>query len=244
MSHEEIAEPLGAYALDAVDGDERAMVERHLALCPRCRAELQEHREVAGLLGHAGGDAPEAVWPRIAEALEGAPPRMRLAAVDGSRAQRPSQSTTRYLMTAAAAVAAGLVAVVGLQAYQQDRLMGQVQAALHDPLRPVLQTALDEPASRPLELRSADGRLAVGGAVTQEGVGYMRLSELPPLESDRTYQLWGAAGGRLVSLGVLGRDPGVISFPADPYSSFAITAEPGPGAVAPTGPPVASGGVL
>ena len=51
ISHEEASELLGAYALHAVDGDEVTEVEEHLDTCPRCRAELDGLREVAGALG-------------------------------------------------------------------------------------------------------------------------------------------------------------------------------------------------
>ena len=58
MTHAEIAELLGAYALDAVSPDEAAEIEEHLAECPRCRAEVSAHREVAGVLGNLSGTAP------------------------------------------------------------------------------------------------------------------------------------------------------------------------------------------
>lgn len=244
MNHEDIAEPLAAYALNAVDGDERDMVEQHLAACPRCRAQLQEHREVVTLLSHAGGDAPDAIWDRIAGALDKEPPLLRLAPVAGSGAPRHRRSTSRHLMTAVAAVAAALMAVVGVQTYQQNQLVGQLQTALEDPLASVLEAALDDPGSQVLELSSADGRLAVRGAVTQDGRGYLRASALPRLDVNRTYQLWGAAGDQLVSLGVLGPDPDIISFRANTYATFAITEEPGPGAVTSANPPVAAGSLV
>lgn len=241
MNHEDIAEPLAAYALNAVDGDERVMVEQHLSVCPRCRARLQEHREVVSLLSHAGGDAPDAIWDRIAGALDKAPPQLRLATVAGSGASTPRRPTSRRLMTAVAAVAASLMAVVGVQTYQQHQLVGQLETALEDPLASVLEAALDEPGSQVLELSSADGQLEVRGAVTQDGMGYLRASALPRLDVDRTYQLWGAAGDQLLSLGVLGPDPGIIAFRADTYATFAITDEAAPGAVTSANPPVAAG---
>jgi anti-sigma factor RsiW len=79
--HEQLQELLGAYALDAVEPEEAAALERHLAMCPRCRAELAEHREVAGLLGYAGATAPEGVWNRIVASLEEPPPALRLARI-------------------------------------------------------------------------------------------------------------------------------------------------------------------
>jgi anti-sigma factor RsiW len=76
--HEQIQEMLGAYALDAVEPEERDEIERHLADCPRCRAEVAEHREVAGLLGYAGSDAPPGLWDRIVVSLEEPPPALQL----------------------------------------------------------------------------------------------------------------------------------------------------------------------
>ena len=92
MSHREADELLGAYALDAVDAAERAEVEAHLASCPRCRAELDELRQVAAAVGTAVVRPPEGLWSQIAGALEvghdrADPPTMprlgALAAVQG-----------------------------------------------------------------------------------------------------------------------------------------------------------------
>ncbi|MGZ4705939.1 MAG: anti-sigma factor family protein, partial [Acidimicrobiales bacterium] len=61
FSTSEVEELIGAFALDAVDADEREAVERHLADCPRCRNELAGHLEVAALLGNTGAPAPDGV---------------------------------------------------------------------------------------------------------------------------------------------------------------------------------------
>jgi anti-sigma factor RsiW len=74
MTHDPIEELLGAYALHAIDDDERAMVEAHLATCPRCRAEVDSHREVAAHLALTGAPAPDGLWERIAGAIESEPP--------------------------------------------------------------------------------------------------------------------------------------------------------------------------
>jgi anti-sigma factor RsiW len=71
LSHEEAEELLGVYALDALDPDEAALVEEHLDQCPRCRAEVARHHEVAGLLANSGAEAPAELWDRIADRLEG-----------------------------------------------------------------------------------------------------------------------------------------------------------------------------
>jgi hypothetical protein len=48
--HEQFAEDLALYALNALDGDERAMLEKHLASCTECRLELEQLRGDGALL--------------------------------------------------------------------------------------------------------------------------------------------------------------------------------------------------
>lgn len=242
MTHDEIADLLGAYALDAVDPDERAVVERHLAACARCRAEVQEHRETAALLAHSGGDAPAGVWQRIADSLEDPPPGLRLVPVSGTPAV-PRRRWPSRLAIAAVAAAAVVVVALGVQVRQQDQRIDRLQVALQDPLVPAFQAALEDPGSEVFELASADGRLALRAVVTNDGVGYLRAAALPRLDDDRTYQLWGAAGDELISLGVLGARPDIVSFRADPYTAFAVTEEEAPGAVVSRNPPLVAGSV-
>jgi anti-sigma-K factor RskA len=68
----------GAYALDALDGDDRARFERHLASCRTCPAEVRGFAETAAMLGLAAAVTP--------------PPALKgrvladVAALDGARA--------------------------------------------------------------------------------------------------------------------------------------------------------------
>ncbi len=70
MTHEEAAELLGAFALDAVEADDDVAIRDHLASCMRCESEVAQFHEVAGLLANAGGDAPQHLWDRIAAQVE------------------------------------------------------------------------------------------------------------------------------------------------------------------------------
>jgi anti-sigma factor RsiW len=65
MPNDDFEELLGVYALHVCDAAEEAAVTRHLVGCPRCRAELASHEEVAGVLGNLGGAAPDGLWDRI-----------------------------------------------------------------------------------------------------------------------------------------------------------------------------------
>ena len=83
----EMDELLGAYALDAVDADERDQIDQYLEENPRARAEVTEHREVAAMMSLAGGQAPDGLWDRIADEL--APdPTGAVRSCDSSRSTR------------------------------------------------------------------------------------------------------------------------------------------------------------
>lgn len=67
--HRQVAELLGPFALHAVDAGEAAIVETHLGECHRCRAEVDQLREVAAAIGHSFELPSEALWDRIAARL-------------------------------------------------------------------------------------------------------------------------------------------------------------------------------
>ena len=65
-STNEMRELLGAYALNALDPDERAQVEAFLLTDPVARAELHELEHAAAWLGHASLRPPAGAWDAIA----------------------------------------------------------------------------------------------------------------------------------------------------------------------------------
>jgi len=74
VGHDEIEGLLAAYALDAVDPDERATVESHIEGCPRCRSELDAYRELAAAIGtsmalESAEPPPDELWHRISAGL-------------------------------------------------------------------------------------------------------------------------------------------------------------------------------
>jgi hypothetical protein len=246
-THDDVAELLGAYALHAVDPEERALVEAHLAECPRCQQELREHEGVATLLGSGGGDAPAGVWDRIASTLEETPPPMRLDLPAGrgrvvSLAERRRRGTP--LAWVAAAAAAAVIAVLGVQVTRQDDRIDTLQTALQDAsLTRAANQAMSAPGADTAELTSLDGRLRATAVVLPDGTGYLLAHGLPGLAADRTYPLWGETDGGLVSLGLLGSTPNdVVAFQAHgSVASLAVTDEAAPGVVRSSNAPVVAG---
>lgn len=79
--HEQFAEDLALYALDALTGEGRATLEKHLATCPSCRRELEQLRGDGAML------ALSTVGPRP-------PQRARQRLLDAvAKESAPSQST-------------------------------------------------------------------------------------------------------------------------------------------------------
>jgi anti-sigma factor RsiW len=245
LDHAAIEELLGAYALDAVEPDERDQIEAHLATCPRCRAEVAEHREVAALLGYGGAAAPEGVWGRIRESLEPAPPELRLAVtpsepatpeprqplpedagapVSDLDARRRRRSRLRIALVGAAA--AVVIAVLGAEVLH---LSNQVDRMREETALQVAATdAFGDPTAQQASLQTADGTVEARAVVTGSGEGYVLAGNLPDL-SDGTYQLWGETDGTVVSLAVMGPAPDVVAFTAQaPLSRLMVTAEKAP----------------
>jgi anti-sigma-K factor RskA len=250
MSHEDLSELVAVYALDALDDDEVRIVEEHLAVCPRCRAELAEHREVTALLAHTGAPAPEGVWDRIAASLEEPPPEVDLADVLPLTARPPRRpagaphqvETGRPLgRWAMIAAAAAVVALLGIQVARQDQ---QIDDLREQVARGPVTVPGDAGEGSVVDLTSADGAVRVQAVVDETGRGYLLAHGLPALRADQTYQLWGVVkgGGDPVSLGVLGRDPGTAVFHvSEAVEVLAITAEQAPGVVVSREDPVVAG---
>ncbi len=120
ISHEEVQELLGAYALDAVEPNEKALVDYHLDSCPRCRDELRNHREVVGLLAYSGQDAPPGLWDRVVEQINDAGPGSSaptLRPVSGPPAPPKDRRLTARVVLALAAAAVIVIAVLACRSF-------------------------------------------------------------------------------------------------------------------------------
>lgn len=242
LTHREAAELLGAYALDAVELDEREAIDRHLDECPRCRAEVADHRTVASFLGSAGGRAPDGLWDRIAGTLEEAPPELNLAPVVPISQRR---TVSVRVGAAAAAIAAGVIAVLGAQVvhlnHEVDKMSTPERADAA--LLTAATHALADPQAQRVSMRSSDGAVSANAALLPDGTGFLVADDLPALPNDRTYQLWALANGQKISAGVLGGRPHVVAFRYAPsgLTGFAVTDEHAGGVVSTENAPVVLG---
>jgi anti-sigma-K factor RskA len=242
LSRRELDELLGAYALDAVDDDERVQLEAYLERSPEARALVAEYRETAALLSHSGTEAPPGLWERIQHTLEEEPPRLAVPSHRGRRRGRVAAA----IGVAAAVVAVGALAVKVVQ--QDDRIDELSRQAETGSVLAAAEAASRDPRAARVTMSSTDGALEARVVYLPDGDGFLVQDNLGALAPERTYQLWALMGdapaARPISAGVLGSDPGVAAFRVQgPVTAFAITDERAPGVDAPGNPPLLQGAV-
>ena len=236
---------LGAYALDAVDDEERRLVEQYLLVNPKARREVAEHREVATMLAWSSMSAPEGLWDRIAADLdEPAPaPSGELAEVlsfDRGRQRVDERRERRSNLASwvAASAAAAVVAVLAVTVFGNDRTE-------QPPLASAVEEARADRDSSITTLVSATGSGSAEAIIDQDGHGYLLGTALPALPDDQTYQLWGVIGEQVISLGVLGSNPEIELFSAGaPVSQLVVTIEAAGGVVSNGNPDGAYAGAV
>jgi anti-sigma-K factor RskA len=206
------------YALDALDPDERARYEEHLASCERCRDELQGFWQVAGALGRAaGGPTP--------------PASLRERILEQAGDERPNVVPLRRRITApvlasAAAVAAVVAVALGIWSLGLSRDLDDANSVL---------AVLSDPNARVHE--SADGEANL--VVTPTGRAALVVRMLAPAPAGKDYEIWVFEDGVPQRAGLFER-PGVtmLSRKVAPGQTVAVTLEPDGGVDAPTSDPL------
>lgn len=260
MTDDDIRGLLGAYALDAVDDDERRAVERLVAEDPEAAAELARLRETAAALGAARASTPpahvrDAVLSRLSATPQLPPhvaappavppdelPRDELArdelAHDGLpsdelAARRAARRGRPWMLPVAAAVAL-LLAVPGTLAWQQHEraVQAEAQAAL-------LGDVLADPGAVLLRGAVTGGGEAVAVLTSERAL--LVADGLADVDGDRTYQLWAMRDGVPVPSGLLDVADGRVQALATDYRAgdgLAVSVEPAGGSDQPTTDPV------
>lgn len=247
MTDDDLRSLLGAYALDAVDDDERRAVERLVSRDPEAAAELARLRETAAALGAARASAPpvhvrDAVLSNLS-ATQQLPPEVpaptdtlpdQARPRDELAARRATRRGARPWMLPVAAAVAVLLAVPGALAWQQHERA--VQAEEHAAL---LADVLADPGAALLRGEVAGGGEAVAVLTSERAL--LVAEGLADVGADRTYQLWAMRDGVPVPSGLLDVDGGRVQALATDYRSgdgLAVSVEPAGGSDQPTTEPV------
>lgn len=230
---------VGAYAVDAVDESERALFERHLAICPDCQDEVATLREAASVLAATSATTPPAglrrdVLSQIGnirplpplpvqpvQVVDDAPPVDELAARRGRR---------RWATIASAAAAVLLAVGLGVaQPWAAEDL---------SPSQQVLQA--DDARSTSVDLGKDVSATVVHSDSVNSAV--IQTENMPPPEDGSVYQLWFERGGDYVSAGLMpvAEDQTVrLDGEARGADGVGITVEPEGGSEQPTSEPIA-----
>jgi len=119
MDTESIHDLSAAYALDALDADEREAFENHLAGCAACQDEVAAYSSTAEALAYAAGPAAP-------------PPFLRDRILVAARAERPNVVPLRprwvYPVAAVAAVAACVAIGLGIWNVSLHNRLGRAEA--------------------------------------------------------------------------------------------------------------------
>jgi anti-sigma-K factor RskA len=157
-----------AYALDALDDDERREFEDHLQDCERCRSSLAELRDAAAALAYvAEGPAP--------------PPVLRERLLERVHAERPAnvvplrRRAALPAVAAVAAVAACAAIAFGVWASSLSDSLDRKEAALG---------IVGNPAATHVKLGSA------GQVVVAPSGDAALVSRLSPAPKGKTYEIW------------------------------------------------------
>lgn len=231
----------GAYAVDALTGDELEEFEKHLRRCTSCTEEVRGLRETAARLGMTSAIEPPA-WMR--RQVLTAVSRTRQLPPSGGRplARDPSRRMTRLRRSlprsvAVVAMAAAIVALAVLQVNTRDQLK-QTQADSHN-----VAAILAAPDAH-IERSST----TVGGTVTAvispgDREAVITTADMPALADAKVYQLWVMSASGARSAGLLpgsssGATAPVLAADVQPGDRLGITVEPAGGTSQPTTTPI------
>jgi len=244
--HEQFAEDLAMYALDALEGDAKVSLEKHLDECASCRRDLEQLRGDAALLAlsTAGPTPPARAKARLIDSIAKEP-----------RAQQARQRLPWLAILGWTAAAAMLVLVIGVS--RQNRRLSSTVAELSGMVE--RERVSGEEAKRVAEVLHAKDaapfeilpvsmktRMPSGKAVysrDRSGLVFV-ASDLHPLPAQKAYELWLIPmKGAPIPAGMFkpdARGTAMVMNPPLPQGveakAFAITVEPEQGSAAPTSP--------
>jgi anti-sigma factor RsiW len=226
---ENMHELVAAYALDALEPEERRAFERHLDECPACREELPGLADSAAGLALAAepADPPAELRGRI------------LGAARAGGAVVPFRRRAIPIVTAVAAVAACAAIGLGIWAATLNGSLSHERDA-----RAADEAALAvlaDPAARRVPLSGRTGVLAVRG----DGTAALAVASLGRAPSGKTYEAWVVRGQTPAPAGLFRGENGrptlvALRLRVPRGSAVAVTVERSGGVSQPTTKPIFS----
>jgi anti-sigma-K factor RskA len=257
--HERYAEDLALYALDALQGEDRARVDEHLTSCAACRLELEQLRADTALLAlsAAGPRPPQRARQRLLDAVAReaavAPTRSQSTRKDGAPSRvSPGLGSWGWLGWAATAA----VVVFALSLWRENSGLRQSLAAAGfeaakskremEEMRRIAAPILQPEAQRVTLVSTKDRPQPQGKAfyLRNRSSLVFLANNMPALPPQKAYELWLIpTSGAPIPAGVFKPDAhGSASVVNPPLpagveaKAFAITVENEAGSATPTMP--------
>jgi anti-sigma-K factor RskA len=226
----------GAYAVDALDDDERELFRLHLAECDACTAEVAEFQATAAEMGVATAEPvpsglKSAVMAEIDTVRQDAPVR--------APAPAPERENwyDRLLAPAAAVLAIAVLGLTGIIAGMNNRI-----------------EAIEAQTGRVTDVVAAADAVTVelpaqGGASARvvysptRGEGVLLAQGMPATPDDQVYEFWlidetGPRPAGLFQADERGRVTHVMTGDMSEVGAVAVTIEPAGGSPQPTSDPI------
>lgn len=247
MNDMHVDDQIDLYALGALEPNEQMVVDEHLDTCVRCRTRLEEAKRLVALLAWT----PDQHEP---------PPALRDRVVRHARQTRQPVTNQhwwqrfdpgawgwtrpRRIAGFGLAAAALILALLG-NTFRLQRHVARLQSEV---MEPQVAQLLRTPGARLVVLlpqasgSTGTGQMLMNNAGTQ---GYLVTDALPPLPTDKAYQLWMIGSAGPTNAGVFTVDQqGVatvlVNIPgqAQNYQATGVTVEPAGGSPQPTSDPI------
>ncbi|MEU3469261.1 anti-sigma factor [Streptomyces sp. NPDC006687] len=231
---------VAAYALGALEDEEREDFAAHLQTCEACRQEAAEFEATAARLAAAVSQPPAAASKaQVMAAIDGVrqlPPRIPApTAHPASGGMLRRRAVPLALAACVAAAALG-----GLAAWQRQngqdlkQQTRQVQRQLD-----AVSAVLAAPDARTVHGRASNGAVTTVVTSGRQNKAVFSAAGLPAPAEGRTYQLWLDHGGTMRPAGLIDHDGTVVltGSPAD-AAAVGLTLEPAGGSPRPTTDPL------
>lgn len=229
-SHEEYKDNIGAYVLDALPELEAELLERHLAGCESCRAEVEQLRPVPAAIARSVPqvEPPPSLKANLMATVNAEAGAREVEAREERRRERRSFGSwiAGLKPRVAVALALGVLALGVVVGVAADKIAGG-----GGPAGTTVAAKIDRK-----QMPTGQASLVVKG-----NTGELELSDAPQPPSGRVYQLWYQHGKTIERGGTFRpRSDGSydVDLPVAGANAVLVTVEQAGGAPAPTGPPV------
>ncbi|MER6316862.1 anti-sigma factor [Streptomyces sp. NPDC001581] len=229
-----------AYALNALDTDEREEFAAHLPGCETCRQDAADFEATAARLAAAAAQAPPTAMKQwtmaTVDSVRQLPPRVPATSPVSFRGllRRKAVPLALAASLAAAASFAGLAAWQNQENRELEQQARQSERRLDD-----VSTVLAAPDARTVHGRAGNGALTTVVASARQNKAVFTATGLPAPATGTTYQLWLDHDGTMSPAGFIRQD-GTVLLDGNTADARAVglTLEPAGGSPQPTTTPL------